>query len=63
MTDLLALPPAGLREIRGRRVAMVFQDPMTSFNPVRSIGKQMTDIQYRDESASATKSAGRLPPP
>jgi len=50
--DLLALPPAGLREIRGRRVTMVFQDPMTSFNPVRSIGKQMTDIQFRDKSAS-----------
>jgi peptide/nickel transport system ATP-binding protein len=50
--DLLALPSAGLREIRGRRVAMVFQDPMTSFNPVRSIGKQMTDIQFRDRSAS-----------
>ena len=50
--DLLALPPAGLREIRGRRVTMVFQDPMTSLNPVRSIGKQMIDIQYRDKSAS-----------
>ena len=50
--DLLALPPAGLREIRGRRVTMVFQDPMTSFNPVRSIGKQMTDIQFRDRSSS-----------
>ncbi len=45
--DLLRLPPAALRELRGRRVAAVFQDPMSSLNPVLSIGTQMTDIQYR----------------
>src|SRR5579885_1477214 len=46
--DLLKLSPAALRRLRGDRLSMVFQDPMTSLNPVRSIGLQMVDIQYRD---------------
>jgi peptide/nickel transport system ATP-binding protein len=47
-TELLGLPASRLRDIRGRRIAMVFQDPMTSLNPVMSIETQMIDIQYRD---------------
>lgn len=47
--DLLKLSEDGMREIRGRRIAMVFQDPMTSLNPVRSIGRQMLDIQHHRE--------------
>ena len=46
--DLLRLSPAELRALRGRRITMVFQDPMTALNPVLSIGQQMVDIQYRD---------------
>jgi oligopeptide/dipeptide ABC transporter ATP-binding protein len=53
--DLRALKPAALRALRGSRISMVFQDPMTSLNPVRSIGDQMTDIQYRDRSSMADK--------
>ena len=48
-TELLGLPEARLRDIRGPRIAMVFQDPMTSLNPVMSIETQMIDIQYRDQ--------------
>src|SRR5215468_5776112 len=40
-TDLAKLDPAGLRSIRGRDVAMVFQEPMTSLNPVRRVGEQV----------------------
>lgn len=47
--DLLKLSEDAMREIRGRRIAMVFQDPMTSLNPVRSIGRQMLDIQHHNE--------------
>ena len=47
-TDVLTMSPAQLRDLRGRRMSMVFQDPMTSLNPVLSIGTQMLDIQYRD---------------
>jgi peptide/nickel transport system ATP-binding protein len=45
--DLLRLAPAALREVRGRRIAAVFQDPMSSLNPVLSVGTQMADVQYR----------------
>jgi oligopeptide/dipeptide ABC transporter ATP-binding protein len=47
-TDLAALPTETWRSIRGERISMVFQDPMTSLNPVRSIGAQMSDIQFRE---------------
>ncbi len=41
--DLLALSEDEIRAIRGRRIGMVFQEPMTSLNPVLSIGRQMTE--------------------
>jgi len=41
--DLVALPPAELRALRGRRVAMIFQDPMMTLNPVLRIGTQMVE--------------------
>ena len=40
-TDLTALPEADMRGIRGRRIAMIFQEPMTSLNPVLSVGEQI----------------------
>src|SRR5215203_6185948 len=39
--DLLAMPAAELRTVRGRKIAMIFQDPMTSLNPYLTIEKQM----------------------
>jgi peptide/nickel transport system ATP-binding protein len=50
--DLRGLRPAAMRALRGQRLSMVFQDPMTSLNPVRPVGLQMLDIQYRDRSLS-----------
>jgi oligopeptide/dipeptide ABC transporter ATP-binding protein len=41
--DLLRLPAARLRQIRGNRVAMIFQEPMTSLNPVYCIGSQIAE--------------------
>jgi oligopeptide transport system ATP-binding protein len=41
--DLLRLTEAQAREIRGSRIAMVFQDPMRSLNPVLTIGRQITE--------------------
>ena len=41
--DILALSDAEIREVRGRRIAMVFQEPMTSLNPVLTIGRQLTE--------------------
>jgi len=41
--DLLGMSRSRLREIRGNDIAMIFQDPMTSLNPVHSIGKQLLE--------------------
>jgi len=41
--DLLKLNPEEMRQIRGNKIAMVFQDPMTSLNPVLTIGQQITE--------------------
>ncbi len=41
--DLLKLPDDRLREIRGGQIAMIFQDPMTSLNPVLTIGDQISE--------------------
>ena len=51
--NLLDLPMARMREIRGSRVAMIFQEPMTSLNPVHSIGWQITEaMRAHDKRAS-----------
>ena len=41
--DLLGLPERDLRAIRGRDIAMIFQDPMTSLNPVLTVGDQLSE--------------------
>jgi peptide/nickel transport system ATP-binding protein len=41
--DLLALRPAEMRAIRGNRIAMIFQEPMTSLNPVFTVGDQVAE--------------------
>ena len=41
--DLLALSEAEMRDIRGNRIAMIFQEPMTSLNPVLTIGHQIAE--------------------
>jgi oligopeptide transport system ATP-binding protein len=42
--DLLGLNDDEMRDLRGRHVAMIFQDPMTSLNPVTTIGEQLTEV-------------------
>jgi oligopeptide transport system ATP-binding protein len=42
--DLLTLPAPALNRIRGNRVAMIFQDPMTSLNPYLTVERQMTEV-------------------
>jgi ABC-type dipeptide/oligopeptide/nickel transport system ATPase subunit/ABC-type amino acid transport system permease subunit len=43
-TDLLGLDEAEMRKIRGNRISMIFQEPMTSLNPVMRIGDQITEV-------------------
>ena len=42
-TDLLKLSPKEMRKIQGNKIAMIFQEPMTSLNPVKTIGKQLDE--------------------
>lgn len=49
--DLLTLRRAELRRMRGREIAMIFQDPLTSLNPVVKIGVQISEILSRREKA------------
>ncbi len=52
--DLLTLPAADMRAIRGRRIGMIFQEPMTSLNPVYTAGAQIVEaMRAHDPGASA----------
>jgi oligopeptide/dipeptide ABC transporter ATP-binding protein len=53
--DILKMSLNQLRGLRGNRISMVFQDPMTSLNPVLTIDTQMTDIQFRSAIGKAEK--------
>jgi peptide/nickel transport system ATP-binding protein len=42
-TELLSLPSAAMRAIRGNRISMIFQEPMSSLNPVMNVGRQIAE--------------------
>ena len=50
--DILSVSDEEKRRLRGRHIAMIFQDPMTSFNPVLTIGEQLIDFQDQREGLS-----------
>ena len=54
-TDVLQMTDDELRDLRGQKVSMVFQDPMTALNPVITIGTQMVDILFRLDTSNAEK--------
>jgi oligopeptide transport system ATP-binding protein len=61
--DILSLPSEAVRKIRGRRIAMIFQDPMTSLNPFMKISKQlmeMTELHFGHTKAQAYEHAIRM---
>ncbi|HVE63343.1 MAG TPA: ABC transporter ATP-binding protein [Mycobacteriales bacterium] len=61
--ELLGLPQEELRDMRGRDIAMIFQDPLSSLNPVLTIGRQITEVLERHFSTSprdARTEAARL---
>ena len=43
-TDLLKLPEREMRQLRGRQISMIFQDPMTSLDPVMTVGHQIQEV-------------------
>jgi oligopeptide/dipeptide ABC transporter ATP-binding protein len=56
-TNLLTLAPEQLRELRGRKIAMIFQDPMTSLNPVKKIGDHFVEYIHAHESHVSEQNA------
>ncbi len=70
--DLLALPADEMRTIRGARISMIFQEPMTALNPVFTVGNQIAEVltahqnisnkQARDAAAELLRSVG-IPSP
>ena len=46
-TDLLALPEVAMRAYRGGKIAMIFQEPSTSLNPVLTVGQQIAEVLAR----------------
>ena len=57
--NLLTMKPSRLRDIRGDEVAMIFQDPMTSLNPVHSIGKQLVEAVLLHKDVSKKEARAR----
>src|SRR5438552_7909465 len=53
--DLLKVPDATLRDLRGDRLAMIFQEPMTSLNPSYTIGEQIIETVMRHRGVSKAK--------
>jgi len=51
-TDLLSLDDESMRKIRGNRIAMIFQEPMTALNPVFTVGAQLAEVPRVHESIS-----------
>ncbi|MEJ1977011.1 MAG: ABC transporter ATP-binding protein [Acetobacteraceae bacterium] len=55
--DLLALPEPAMRRLRGIRIAMIFQDPMTALNPLFTIGTQLVDVLRHKEPGLSRRAA------
>lgn len=58
--DLLALPEPQMRDIRGNRIAMIFQEPMTALNPSISVGKQVREAILLHEKVSRKEAKERV---
>ena len=58
-TDLVPLEAAAMREIRAKQIAMIFQEPMTSLNPVYTVGQQIAEVVRLHEGLSRKASMDR----
>jgi peptide/nickel transport system ATP-binding protein len=58
--DLLALSPRRLRSVRGREISFVFQEPMTSLNPVFTVGRQIGEVLRRHLGLSRSAAEARV---
>jgi peptide/nickel transport system ATP-binding protein len=58
-SDLLHLPDRAMRDLRGDRLAMIFQEPMTSLNPVYPVGEQIAEVLVRHRGLSRQQARAR----
>ncbi|MDH3327140.1 MAG: ABC transporter ATP-binding protein [Gammaproteobacteria bacterium] len=58
--DLLTLPEAAMRNVRGNRIAMIFQEPMTSLNPVLTAGYQIEEVLQRHKDLKGAAAKARV---
>jgi len=58
--DLLALPESTMRNIRGNRIAMIFQEPMTSLNPVLTVGYQIEEVLVKHKGLKGRAAKERI---
>jgi len=58
-TDLLVQSASAMRQLRGREIAMIFQEPMTALNPVMSIGRQVAEAAQAHSSSWTGREAKR----
>jgi peptide/nickel transport system ATP-binding protein len=58
-TDLLSLPDRAMARIRGNRMSMIFQEPMTSLNPAFTVGSQLAEVLTRHKGASRSAALER----
>ncbi len=58
--DLLNLPESGMRNVRGNRIAMIFQEPMTSLNPVLTVGQQIGESLLRHKGLKGDAARKRI---
>jgi len=58
-TDLLSLPEARMREFRGRKISIIFQEPATSLNAVMTVGRQIQEVIERHTPLRGSKSADK----
>jgi peptide/nickel transport system ATP-binding protein len=59
-SDILKLAPKALRAVRGKEIAMIFQDPMTALNPVYTIGNQIEEAVARDGKLNKKEKQSRV---
>lgn len=57
--DMLGMDEAGLGELRGRELAMIFQNPRASLNPIRRVGAQIADVLMQHENLGTVAAAAR----
>src|SRR5271165_3839111 len=57
--DMLGLPPRALRRLRGRRIGMIFQEPMSALDPVFSVGEQIAETIRGHEAVTRREARAR----